>query len=313
MENSAHAAATGVFVFALALLLGAAAYWLGGGTLRGVPYDLVTPSSVAGLSTGAPVRLLGVDVGQVQSIALDPLNSHQVRVRALIQPNVRLMEGTEATIGYLGLSGTAYVELEFPRNASRPLHSSATRPATIPLQASGFAQLVEAGHGLIGNLDETLNRVNAVLTPQTLQNITLLIRHLNQAAAGADVLMDDLRPAARDADGTLQYLDQIMGPLRRTVGDADTLIVRADAPGGAMDAIRYGAQNTGDAAHGLDSALTSQTLPQIDALAQRLSRASDSLDLLLQQLQSNPQSLLFGAPEPLPGPGEPGFSRTAIR
>lgn len=313
MENNAHATATGVFVFALTLLLAAAAFWLEGGTLRGVPYDLITRSSVAGLTTGAPVRLLGVDVGEVQSIGLDPLQPHQVRVRAIIRSGVRLMQGTQATISYVGLSGTAYVELESPEEAAQPLRSSAATPATIPMRASGLAELAGASRGLIRTLNETLVRVNTVLTPETLKNVTLLIGHLNQAAAGANKLVGDLRPTAQDADGTLRRLNRILGPLRHTVGDADTLIVRADAPGGTMDAIRGGATSMGQAAQGLESALTYRTLPQVDTLAQHLSRASDTLNLLLQQLQSNPQSLIFGLPDPPPGPGEPGFGRSGNR
>jgi len=310
MENSPHAIATGAFVLVLALLLGAGAYWLGGGTMRGVPYDLITTSSVAGLSTGAPVRLMGVEVGEVQRIGFDPLNPHQVRVRALIHRNVRLMQGTEATISYLGLSGTAYVELQIPKGASRTLLSSAGSPARIPMHASGFAQLVGAGRGLIRNLNETLRRVNTVLTPQTLNNVAQLVRHLNDAAAGANVLMRELQPAARDADATLRNVNRIVDPLHRTLRDADVLIVRANSPGGTMDAIRSAALSTGQAAHDLDSALVYQTLPQVDALVRRLSHASDSLDQFIEQLQSEPQSLLFGAPAPPPGPGEPGFRPT---
>jgi phospholipid/cholesterol/gamma-HCH transport system substrate-binding protein len=313
MENSAHATATGLFVVVLTLLLAAAGFWLGGGTIRGVPYDLITRSSVAGLSTGATVRLLGVDVGEVQSISLDPLEPRQVRVRALLRPGVRLMQGTRATISYLGLSGTAYVELEIPEEASQTLRSSAASPAKIPMQASGLAQFADAGRGLIRTLNQTLERVNAVLTPQTLQNVSLLIGHLNEAAAGANVLMHDLQPTARDADGTLKRLNRLTDPLRRTIGDADTLIVRADAAGGTMDAIRSGAASTGQAAHDLESVLIYRTLPQVDDLVRRLSRASDALNVLLQQLQRNPQSLVFGQPAPRPGPGEPGFDRSRNR
>jgi phospholipid/cholesterol/gamma-HCH transport system substrate-binding protein len=313
MESSAHATATGAFVLTLALLLGAAAYWLGGGTMRGVPYDLITGSSVAGLSTGAPVLLMGVNIGEVQRIGFDPANPHLVEIRALIKPEVHLFEGTRATLSYQGLSGTAYVELEFPEGATRPLRSSQAAPARISLRASGFAQLTDAAHGLIKALNATLGRVNAALTPQTLRNFSQLIRHLNEAAAGANVLMHDFQPAALDADGALKSVNRIMGPLGRTVTDADTLILRTDSPGGALDAIRSGASNTGQAAHVLESALVYQTLPQLDALARRLSRASDSLNQALQQFQSEPQSLIFGLPAPPPGPGEPGFARTVNR
>lgn len=178
------------------------------------------------------------------------------------------------------------------------------------MHASGFAQLVGAGRGLIRNLNETLRRVNTVLTPQTLNNVAQLVRHLNDAAAGANVLMRELQPAARDADATLRNVNRIVDPLHRTLRDADVLIVRANSPGGTMDAIRSAALSTGQAAHDLDSALVYQTLPQVDALVRRLSHASDSLDQFIEQLQSEPQSLLFGAPAPPPGPGEPGFRPT---
>jgi phospholipid/cholesterol/gamma-HCH transport system substrate-binding protein len=309
MENSAHAMATGVFVLLLALLLAAGAFWLGVGTGTGVPYDLITESSVAGLSPGAPVRLRGVEVGEVRSIAFDPLDRRRVRVRALIHRDVRLMDGTRATISYLGLSGTAYVELDYPDSASRPLQSSEAMPARIPMGASGLAQLSDAGGKLIKTFTETLDRVNGILTPETLRNISQLISHLNQAAASVSILTRELQPAARNANHLIESANGFIQSARSTVQDADTLVVRAGAPGGAIDAVRGGALSTGQAARAVEGELVYQTLPRVDALAERFSRTSDLLNQLLQQLQSEPQSLIFGLPAPTPGPGEPGFQR----
>jgi phospholipid/cholesterol/gamma-HCH transport system substrate-binding protein len=310
MENRAYAIATGGFVLVLAVILCASAFWLGGGTVRGVPYDLITKASVAGLSPGAPVELRGVEVGQIQSIGFDPSDHHRVRARALIDPNVHLMEGTYATISYLGLSGTAYVALEYPDDASRALLTSADTPAKIPMEASGLAELTKAGRELIKTVNGTVQRVNELLTPETTRNISQLAAHLNEASMSVTVLTRDLQPAARHLDTVITDADSLLQSIHTTVDHADAMLVSASAHGGAIDAVRDGAASTGQAARDVERALVHDTLPRIDVLAERLSRASDSLNMLLQQVQGEPQSLIFGLPPPTPGPGEPGFRQT---
>ena len=313
MENSAHAIATGVFVVLLIGALCGGALWLGGSTIRGEPYDLITEADVAGLSAGATVRLRGIEVGEIRSIDFDPLNPRLVRVRALIKPDVHLMEGTRATIRYLGLSGTGYVELDYPAGASRVLATSTTMPARIPMRDSGFAQLTDSGNELIATFTKTLQRVNGVLTPETSRNISQLIARLNEASASVSVLTRDLEPAARHADSVLVNANALMHSLRSTAQDADTLLVGAGAHGGAIDAVRDGLRQTGTAAHDIDTALVEDTLPRIDALVDQLSRASESLNALLRQTQSEPQSLIFGLPRNTPGPGEPGFRKAVSK
>jgi phospholipid/cholesterol/gamma-HCH transport system substrate-binding protein len=307
MENSAHAMVTGIFVLLLAVALCAGALWLGGGAIHGKPYDFITEASVAGLSTGATVRLRGVEVGEIRSIDFDPTDTRRVRVRALIKRDVHLLQGTRATIRYLGLSGTGYVELDYPEGASRILETSQENPARIPMGASGLAELTDAGNELARTFTKTLERVNGVLTPETSRNISQLIVHLNEAAVGMSVLTHNLEPAARHAESVVENANGLMRSLRSTSQDADTLIVAAGARGGAMDAFRVGALETGGAARDVERALVYDTLPHIDALAERLSRASDTLNQLLQQVQTEPQSLIFGPPPATAGPGEPGF------
>jgi phospholipid/cholesterol/gamma-HCH transport system substrate-binding protein len=313
MENSSHSIATGVFVLILAVALCAGALWLGGGAIRGEPYDLITQADVAGLSAGATVRLRGVEVGEIRSIDFDPIDPRRVRVRALVKPNVHLLEGTRATIRYLGLSGTGYVELDPPQGASRTLETSATMPARIPLRDSGLAQLTDAGSELVTEFTKTLRRVNGILTPETSRNMSQLIAHLNEAAAGIGVLTHDLEPAARHTDRILENANVLMRTIRMTATDADSVIVGAGAHGGALDAVRDGALETGSAARNVEGALVYDTLPRMDALLEQLSRTSDSLNQLLRQVQSEPQSLVFGLPPRAPGPGEPGFQQAVSR
>lgn len=311
MENRSYAIATGAFVLILAAALAAGAFWLGGGAAKGMPYDLITEASVAGLEHGAPVRLRGVEVGEVRMIGFDPADPRRVRVRILIDPNTRLLGGTHATISYIGLSSSAYIELDYPENAATTLQTTTANPTRIPLTTSGLAQLTDEGNEVLKTFNGTLQRVNGILTPQTSRDIAALTAHLNEAAAGLALLTQELQPAARRADHAIGSADELLQSLRVTAHDADTLLVNLRAAGGPLDAISDGARSTGQAARDLDAALLQETLPRIDLLAERLTRASDSLNQTLQRIHNEPQSLIFGLPAPPPGPGEPGFRETA--
>ncbi len=119
MESRAHALAAGLFVLVLLGLLSAAAVWLTGSHFNGLPYDLITEHSVAGLSPGAMVRLRGVAVGRVQGIGFAPEDRRLVRVRVVVDAHDPLMVGTYAMLASQGLSGNEYVELNFPRTTRR--------------------------------------------------------------------------------------------------------------------------------------------------------------------------------------------------
>lgn len=303
MENRAYALAAGAFIVVLTALLFAGAFWLGGGTSRGVPYDLISRRSVAGLSRGAPVRLRGVEVGHVQSIAFDPEDRRLVRVRARIDRSVTLMQGTYATLSSLGLSGAPYIELGFPDDASIVLQTSEQRPAQIPLAPSGLSQLSESGDHVLKTLGVTLRRLNAILTPETAQNITQLIEQLRETASRMNVLAANLEPATRRIDGLVADSDRVVRSSRQTVRDADALLVDVRARVSALDALR----NSGRGAQDVERTLVHDTLPEIDDLSERLARNSDTLEQLLREVRDRPQSVIFGVPPAAAGPGEPGF------
>ena len=307
MENRAFALATGIFVVLLTALLFAGAVWLSGGTSKGLPYDLLTEQSVAGLAPGAAVRLRGVEVGHVESVGFDPKDRRLVRVRAVIARNVPLMVGTYATMRNLGLSGSNYIELDYPDSSERVLVTSQAAPGRIPMRPSGLAQLTDSGNELVRTFQDTLERLDALLTPETARHVSELIIQINAAATQMTLLTRNLAPATRRVDGLLADADRVIRSTQTTVQDADALLVELHTRGGALDAVSDGARATGQAARDVEQALANETLPQIDALSERLSRNSDTLEQLLSELKNRPQSVIFGAPPSRPGPGEPGF------
>jgi phospholipid/cholesterol/gamma-HCH transport system substrate-binding protein len=228
-------------------------------------------------------------------------------VRIQVDAREPLLVGTYATLDSVGLSGNEYVELNYPDDATQILVTSEQQPAHIPMGASGFAVLAESGDELLKSLKGTLGRVDAVLAPQNVQHISELIERFDTAAGQISELTHNLVPATRRLDGLLVDVDRAVNSTQTTLGDADSLIIQVRGHLGALDALRDAARNAGQAVQALQQSLTTETLPQVESLTQRLSRNSDTLERLLRQLSDQPQSVVFGLPPNPPGPGEPKF------
>ena len=87
MDDKAHYTLVGAFVLGLGAALVAGVLWLAAGWGGQAPmdsYQAVIRESVSGLNVDAPVKYLGVDVGKVSAIGIDPANPQQVRLRFLI-------------------------------------------------------------------------------------------------------------------------------------------------------------------------------------------------------------------------------------
>jgi phospholipid/cholesterol/gamma-HCH transport system substrate-binding protein len=65
-------------------------------------------SSIGGLETGGDVRIGGVKVGQVTSIAIDP-HTYLAIVKLIVEPNIKLPVDSVASIATEGLLGGNYI------------------------------------------------------------------------------------------------------------------------------------------------------------------------------------------------------------
>lgn len=313
MENRAYTLGAGLFVLLLlALFVGAILWFNERGHPRGVPYDLVTISSVAGLTVGATVSLRGVQIGRVQAIGFDADEAASIRVRIGVDSKVRLRKGSYATLIYRGLSGNAYVDLDFPSDEREALASSLPTPARIPLRRSSWATLPDTAQQFLTAFTGTLGRVNSVLTPENARQLSHLLVETSAATEKIAEIAGDLRSATRRAGTTVAHADEAARSANKTLQDLDTLVAEVRAHLGVLDEVGEGARQTGLAARGVKQALVLETLPKLNELLQGLSQNSDSLQELLEQLKQQPQSVLFGVRPPSSGPGERGFSPPRI-
>jgi phospholipid/cholesterol/gamma-HCH transport system substrate-binding protein len=138
MESRPHAFAAGLFTLTSVAALVAASFWLTrpGGDER-VPFVIVSDAAVSGLAEQAPVRYLGVEVGRVERIRLDPARPRRVVIRISVDPAAQVTDRTYAQLDTQGVTGRSFVRLQEEDGIEgRPLATDPRSPTEIPLRAA---------------------------------------------------------------------------------------------------------------------------------------------------------------------------------
>ena len=183
MENKSHALAAGAFVLMVAALLVALASWLTRDTSEHRVYELSSREAVTGLQPQASVRFKGVNVGKVSAIGFDPLIAGNVLIRIAIDDKAPVTQSTFATLGFQGVTGLAFVQLDDTGESRLALAAGTEPPARIPMTTSLFSRLTDQGASILSQLEETSRRVNLLLTPENQKNLMGAVGNLGQAAA----------------------------------------------------------------------------------------------------------------------------------
>jgi phospholipid/cholesterol/gamma-HCH transport system substrate-binding protein len=294
------------------LLLGAAlvagVLWLAAGVGDRQPmdrYQAYIQESVAGLNVDAPVKYLGVDVGKVSRIEIDPRNSRQVRLRFEIERGTPIKRDSLAVLKTQGLTGIAYIELSGGSAGSQPLVAGPDGAApTIPFKLSLGARLENVLTNVLANVDRVSNNLNAVFDADnraalraTLADTAALAHALaGQKAALSAAVADVGRTARLTAQAGEQLgptLDRIAASAEAVQRMAEVASLASERAGRAADAAASSVQQFG-----------AQTLPDLALLMAELNQLSASLRRLSEQTAGTPNSLLLGSPAPQPGPGE---------
>ena len=308
MEDKVNYSLVGAFVLLLGAALVSGVLWLAagvGGRQAMDRYQAVIQESVAGLNLDAPVKYLGVDVGKVTRIGIDPQNSEQVRLEFLIERGTPIKEDSVAVLKTQGLTGIAYIELSGGSAEAPPLvMGSDGVPPTIPFKPSLAARLENVLTNVLGNIDRVSDNLNAVfdndnrvalksMLADTAALAHALASRQRALTAGIDDAARTARLAAQAGKQLGPTLDRIAASALAVERMADVANKASARAGRAADAAASGVQQLGG-----------ETLPELTRLMVELNQLSASLRHLSEQTTANPSSLLVGHPAPRPGPGE---------
>lgn len=295
MENRAHAIAAGLFVIFLSAAVAAVIMWFTGGAATRDKYLLVSEFPVTGLNPQAVVRYRGVSVGKVENIRLDPKDSHSILIRIAVDKDLPLTKDAYAQLGYQGLTGLAFIQLNDEGGKAERLQTDPDNPAQIPLRPSALDSITNSGQRLLSNANGLVERLNLLLNDQNQARFSHILENTEGVTGRLRGVVSQLEPGlktlpglAADASSVLKHTDQL-------VIDLNQIAAKINQQGGPVDSLSQTAGELTDTMHKLREA------------TEGITRNTRSVDRFLLQLEEQPRSLLFGRSPPLPGPGEDGF------
>lgn len=318
MENRAYAIAVGLFTLLLGFALVFSFWWLAGARQSTAEYVVVSKLPVTGLSVESSVKFRGVEVGKVTKIALDAQTKTDILINIQIVESLQLSKEAYAELRMQGITGLAYVDLNDVSTTAPRLKSG----GHISLQPSVIDKLVERGPVLISQIEtllktsnEAADTANKFLDKIDSEKLNKTLANLEHATDKLGPMLDSATTAANKISGMASennqlQLTQTLLSVQKTADDARPLLAElGDTAKEFKDMAREVKQGTNQ----LSATLDSETLPQLHQLTQSLNRNMSHFGQFIDMLEDNPQSLIFGNPEAMPGPGEAGFNPKTTR
>jgi phospholipid/cholesterol/gamma-HCH transport system substrate-binding protein len=311
MEKNANYALVGLSTMILAIALAVFAIWLGRLSFaRDYDlYDIVFQGPVRGLNEGGEVHFNGIKVGEVQKIALDKYNTRNVIARARVTKDVPIRLDSYATLEPQGITGLNYIQITAGTSSKPMLKDYAEAQCErrnmrlgsecIPIlrsQRSTISDLLEGGGTVLTRTIEALDRMNRVLSDQNIKTFNAALSDVQAVTAEArerKALIADAQSALQKIDTAADEIGKLSVSVRGVVdGDGkqavkDLAEAAEEARGAAHDARELMARLQGPTTE-----FATNGLPQITATVIQLQSAAESLERLVNDVQSSPTGAL---------------------
>ncbi len=315
MENRSHALMTGFFTIALLVATVLAGIWFNRDRVERVPYQIATIQSIPGLNPQAAVRYRGLEVGKVDDITFDKKIPGQILITLAVDPEAPVTRTTFATLGYQGVTGIAFIQLDDEKTGSPLMASSAEQVARIPLRPGFLDQLEKRGTVILAKAEEVVNQLDTLLSPE---NQATMVGAFDKVGKAADLyaeLPKKLEPVlarvpalADKAEQSLASFDALSASATTMTRSFTKLSDDLQSPTGAIARLNTTVDRVGGSLEAVTADLELQTLPHLVSMADEAKTSLRAVRRTANSLTDRPQSILFGAPNGTPGPGEPGFT-----
>jgi phospholipid/cholesterol/gamma-HCH transport system substrate-binding protein len=304
MEREANYAAVGAFVLIVSLLGTLFVYWYSEAREHRSydRYEIYFTGSVSGLDKGAAVRYLGVGVGRVVDMRVDPRDPARVEVIVDIDTTTPISDHTVAELQLQGITGLLYIDLsELPSGKPVPPAVASLRYPVIRSTPSRFDVFLAGLPGLVSAASEVAERAKRLLSDDNLAAVSAALRSLDKASRGLPQTVHDLNALIAQLHGASAEFGAASRSAH-TMLDQVSPDVRASA-----ERLRVVATNLAQASDQLDKliaenrqdvrAFTREGLPEIERFVREGRAAARDIRELAGSLRENPAQLLYQPPQ----------------
>lgn len=299
MENKSHALIAGIFTLVLLTAAVLIAMWFNRDREVRVPYELATKLSVPGLNAQAAVRYRGLDVGKVDDISFDPKVPGQILVHISVKADTPITRSTYGVLGYQGVTGIAYVQLDDDGTNPVKVPSSKQQIARIEMRPSLLDNLQSKGLAILVQTEALTKRFNTLLEPENQKMMLQAFDDVSKAANKIEKIPDQLQPALAKMPALVTEAQRTLVSINKLSKDVNALTTQLQAAGGPIAKLSTTIDQFGSVAEKFEH----DVLPLTNDVRTSLRSINRTLDSFNQR----PQSILFGSPSATPGPGETGF------
>jgi phospholipid/cholesterol/gamma-HCH transport system substrate-binding protein len=300
MDRDANYVAVGAFVLLVIAMAVSFVFWYTDQRDKHTyqRYEIYFQGSVNGITAGSPVRYLGVDVGRVVRILLDPKQPKRVEVLADIDASAPIDDRTRASLSLQGITGLLFVDLkQDPKAASTGALPQGQEYPIIRSTQSDFDVLLSNLPALTTNLVDLADRLSQVFSDDN-------VRSLKTTLENARLASERLPGTVREVEGLVVDVRRTAQEIQGAAGDFRGLVAHSTPDlEAALANVRQVSDNLAKTTQRLDvfvadnepefARFSRQSLPEFEQLLRESRQAAREFRDLSRSLKQNPSQLIY--------------------
>jgi len=245
------------------------------------PYLIYTTQSVSGLDIGAPVYYKGVKVGKVKEIRI-ARNQELIKIKVLIDKEFKVKDGIVATLGIQGITGIAYINLEYKKGYKLGKDPEENLPV-IPMEPSELQKITQSLPELISKTDKLLTNLGRFFSEQNAEEVSKVLKNTNKTLLSLQDLSKRLKRVSNKVEKLLTTVNEKVEKLKpekfnKVLEEYKTLASEAEKLIKKLSK--------------LSDKVDKQTLKNVNELVTSLEKTSEELRKLARKLKKNPSEIL---------------------
>jgi phospholipid/cholesterol/gamma-HCH transport system substrate-binding protein len=183
--------------------------------------------SVSGLEVGSPVKYLGIRIGVIDDLWIDPDDVSRVVVKVALNPGTPIKQDARADIATIGITGLKMLEIRGGSQEAGLIEQGEFIPpgSSITEEITGKAEVIAE------KIEKVLNNLQIFTRPENLEKISRMVDSVTETIHKMDMLLEDNRAAihmtVENAQRITVRLDTAVATLQHTM-EVVNRIVRSD-------------------------------------------------------------------------------------